>query len=108
MPDERLHAVSCRHFPDLDGLIPRGAHYEVTLWYKHDGVDVVIVAVHGFHTSERLVEVPQLNGHVRAAGDEQLARDVERDVLHAVGVAFQRSLEFATLEVPHLKKGRTT
>lgn len=88
MPGERLHAVARRYFPDLDGLIPRGAHYKVTLWHKRDRVDVMIVAVHGLDAGERLVEVPQLDGHVRATRGEQFARGVERDVLHAVGVAF--------------------
>lgn len=99
---ERLHAVACRHLPDLDGLVPGGAHHEIALRHERDRIDVVIVTVHGLHAGERLVKVPQLDGHVRAAGGEQLARDVERDVLHAVGVALQCSLEVAALKVPYL------
>lgn len=88
MPGERFHAVAGRYFPDLDSLIPRGAHYEVTLWHKCDRVDVMIVAVHGLDAGERLVEIPQFDGHVRATGGEQFARGVERNVLYAVGVTF--------------------
>lgn len=102
VPRERLHAVTRRHFPDLDSLVPGGAHHEIALRHERDRVDVVIVTVHGLHASERLMEIPQLDGHVRAAGGEQLAGDVERDVLHAIGVALQRSLEVAALEVPYL------
>lgn len=104
---KRLHTVARRHFPDLDGLIPGGAHYKVTLRHKRDRVDIVIVAVHGLDASERLVEIPQLDGHVRTAGGEQLARGVERDILYAVGVALQRSFEVTALKVPYLERQRT-
>lgn len=98
-----LHTVARRHFPDLDGLIPGGAHNEITLRHKRDRVDIVVVAVHSFDASERLVEIPQLDGHVCAARGEQLARGVERDILYAVGVAFQRSFEVAAFKVPYLE-----
>lgn len=88
MPGERLYAIARRHLPDLDSFIPRSAHYEITLWHKRDRVDVMIVTVHGLDAGERLVEVPQLDGHVCATGSEQFARSVERDVLYTVGVAF--------------------
>lgn len=101
---KRLHTVARRHFPDLDGFIPGGAHHEVTLWYKRDRVDIVIVAVHGLDASERLMEIPQLDGHVRATRGEQLARGIERNVLHAVSVTLERSLEVATFKVPYLEE----
>lgn len=102
---ERLDAIARRDFPNLDRLVSRGAHYKVTLRHERNRVDVVIVAVHGLHASERLMEIPQLDGHVRAARSEQFARDIKRDVLHAVGVAFQRSLEITALKVPYLEEG---
>jgi len=100
---KRFHTIARRHLPDFDGFIPGGTHYEVTLRHKRDRVDIVIVAVHGLDASERLMEIPQLDGHVRAAGGEQLARGVKRNVLHAVGVAFERSLEIATFKIPYLE-----
>jgi len=101
---ERLHAVARRHLPDLDGLVPGGAHHEIALRHERDGVDIVIVTVHGLYASERLMKIPQLDGHIRATGGEQLARNVKRDVLHAVGMTLQRSLEITALEVPYLTK----
>lgn len=102
MPRKRLHAVARRHFPDLDGLIPGGAHDKVTLRHECDRVDIVVVAVHGLDAGERLLEIPQLDGHIRAAGGEKFARGIKRDVLHAIGVALQRSLEVTALKVPYL------
>lgn len=101
---KRLHTVARRHFPDLDGLIPGGAHDEVTLRHERDRVDIVVVAVHSLDASERLMEIPQLDGHIRAAGGEQLAWGIERNVLHAIGVALQRSLEITALKVPYLEQ----
>lgn len=98
-----FHTVARCHFPDLDGLIPGGAYYEITLRHKRNRVDIVIVTVHGLDASERLMEIPQLDGHVCTAGGEQLARGVECDILHAVSVALQRSLEVAAFKVPYLE-----
>lgn len=52
MSRKRLHTVARRHFPDLDGFIPGGAHHEVTLRHKRDRVDIVVVTVHGLDASE--------------------------------------------------------
>lgn len=100
---KRLHTVARRHFPDLDGFIPGSAHHKVTLRYKRDRVDIVIVAVHSLDASEGLVKIPQLNRHVRTARGEQLARGVERDILHTIGVALQRPFEVTALKVPYLE-----
>lgn len=97
-----LYAVASRYLPDLDGLVARRADNEVALWHERHRADVVVVAVHRFYAGERLLKVPQLYGHIRAAGDEQLPACIERYVLHTIRVTLERSFELACLEVPHL------
>lgn len=65
----------------------------------------MVVAVHRLETGVRLLEVPQLDRHVCAAGHQQLAGLVEGDVLHRVCVSLERALVLAGLKVPHLESG---
>lgn len=55
------------HFPGLDGLVPAGGVDHVAAGGERHRGHVVVVAVHRLHALERLVEVPQLDRHVRAA-----------------------------------------
>lgn len=92
------------HLPHFDGLVPGGAYNEIALWHKSDRADVVIVPVHCLNTGKRLLKVPQFDGHVRTAGDQQLPGSVKCDILNTVRVPFERALKLSTLEIPDLEK----
>jgi len=49
------------------------------------------------------VEVPQFDRHIRTARSKQFAREIKRNVLHAIGMTFQCSFEITALEVPYLE-----
>jgi len=55
------------HFPHLDTLVSWAGNDEISSGHKSDTRYVVIVAVHRFEAGKRLLEVPQLDGHVRTA-----------------------------------------
>ena len=62
---------ACLDLPHLDGLVPAAAEDVVPGGKEADAADVVVVTVHSLDTLEG-VEVPQLNGHVRATGSKHL------------------------------------
>ena len=85
----------------LDGLVSAGGYNVVARGDEADAADVVVVALQRLDALVRL-KVPQLDGHVGRARDEQLPLRVEGDVLHRVRVALQRPLVVARLKVPDL------
>ena len=87
--------------PFLDGLVSAGGDYVVAGGDEADAADVVVVALQRLDALVGL-KVPQFDGHVGRARDEQLPLGVEGDVLHRVRVALQRPLVVARLEIPYL------
>lgn len=64
---QKSYILPCSYLPSLDGLITTGGVDDVAAGWECDWWDVVVVAVHCFHTFERLVKIPELDRHVRAA-----------------------------------------
>ena len=105
MAGERLHAVTGRHLPHLDRLVPAGRHDEIPGGHEGDAGHVVVVTEHRPDALVRLLYIPEFDGHVRAARDQQLSARIERDILNGVGVALEGPLVLAGLEIPHLDRG---
>ena len=83
---------ACLDLPHLDGLVPATAEDVVPGGEEADAAHVVVVAVHCLDTLEG-VEVPQLDGHVRAAGGKHLPILVQSHVLRETVIS-QRSHQF--------------
>lgn len=121
MADKRSHAVSASDFPHFDQLITWRRYQIVARRSKYHRRDVVIVTVQRFDAvvSWRW-KIPQFYSHVRRAWcwnwvnwlhstfsiwqTEKFAGRIETNILHRIGMSFQRPFEFARLVIPYLAK----
>lgn len=105
MSDEILDTIPRRHLPHLDALVPAARHHVIARRHETHARNIVIVPQHGPHAVVALLKVPQLDGHVGAARDEQFAGGVKGHVLYRVGVALEGALVLASFKVPHFEGG---
>jgi len=66
----------CGHLPHFDGAVSRCGQYIVSGGHKGHRRDIVIVTMHGFDTLVALLEIPQFDGQVRAAGSCKKDRNI--------------------------------